>query len=271
MLVDHWQFNSWRTTQHLILTTSLIIHVLYQPKQVPVLFTNLDFSFPILNLGWKIFLLTIFTRYDFSVFLSDSFIGWEIFYQLIPYLVFFLSLLIIGLEDFSSATWPFKIHQLPYKARIFSVVFRFSFPVFLIGLRSFSLNYHFLSTIPRSMELASEERHNCNNVTLRMENFWSGSHVTTIIQNFILVSLTSTIMLHQVWLAFRVSGPLLDLYTWLSLLRTQLLFTLHTQRHTVYATELAGHLYTSWKDIPLGYLQIVYLSRHEAGSSSGVT
>ena len=87
--------------------------------------------------------------------------------------------------------------------------------------------------------------------------------MATIIQNFTLVSLTSTTTPHSVWLPFRALGPLLDLHT-------RLLLTLRTQPLTIYATKLAGHLCTRRKDILLGYLQIVYLSRHEAGSSSDV-
>ena len=61
----------------------------------------------------------------------------------------------------------------------------------------------------------------CNNVTLGAEGSQSGSHVTTIIQNFTLVSLTSTITPHRVWLLFGASGPFLDL-------RTRSLLTLRT-------------------------------------------
>ena len=60
--------------------------------------------------------------------------------------------------------------------------------------------------------------------------------MTTIIQNFTLVSLNFTITPHQVWLPFEASGPLLDLctrlfhlYTQLLLLCTRLLLTLRTQ------------------------------------------
>ena len=150
------------------------------------------------------------------------FIGWEVFYWLIPYPVFLPSLLIIILGGFSPETWLFETHQLPYGARMFLVVFRFSSPVSLIGLGGFSPCPNFPLTILHSTELAFEERGNCNNMTLRAESFQSESHVTTIIQNFILVNLTSTTTLHWVWLSFGASGPLLDL-------RTRLLLTLHTQ------------------------------------------
>ena len=72
-------------------------------------------------------------------------------------------------------------------------------------------------------------------MTLGAESSWSGSYVTTIIQNFTLVSLTSTTMPHRVKLSFGASGLLPDL-------RTRLLLTLRIQPLTVYATELAGHL-----------------------------
>ena len=73
-------------------------------------------------------------------------------------------------------------------------------------------------------------------MTLRVESFRSGSHMTTVIQNFTLVSLTSITISHWVWLQFGTSGLFLDLCT-------QLLLTLHIQPFTVYATELARHIY----------------------------
>ena len=100
---------------------------------------------------------------------------------------------------------PFETHQLPYGARMFSVVSRFSSLVSLIGLGGFSPGSHFFSTIPCSTELAFEEGGNCNNVTLGTESSQSGSHVTIIIQNFTLVSLTSTTIPHLVGLSFRAT------------------------------------------------------------------
>ena len=149
-------------------------------------------------------------------------------------------------------TWLFETHQLPYWARMFSVVFWFSFPVSFIRLGGFSSGFHFSLTILYSMELVSEEGGNCKNVILKAECSQSGSHVTIIIQNFSLVNLTSTTSPHWVWLPFGVSGPLLDLHTWFLLLRTWLLLILHTQPLTIYVTKLAGHLCTSRKDIWLG-------------------
>ena len=90
-----------------------------------------------------------------------------------------------GLGGFSPATWPFETHQLPYGARMFSVVSRFSSPVSFIRLGGFSPGSHSsLQRLSRSAELASEEGGNCNNVTLGAgaESSRSGSHVTTIIQ-----------------------------------------------------------------------------------------
>ena len=102
----------------------------------------------------------------------------------------------------------------------------------------------------------------CNNVTLGAECSQSGSHVTIIIQNFTLVSSTSTTTPHWVWRLFGASGPFLDL-------RTRSLLTLRTRPLTVYAIENG---WTSMRNDPLWYyLQIVHLSRHEARSSSDVT
>ena len=110
----HWQFDSYRTTQYLILTKSLIIQVPYHPSplssksliiqvsyhpsplssksliiQVPYrpnyvfpLFTNLGFSFPVLSPGWKVFSLIISTLYDLLVFFPVPLIGWKVFHSL---------------------------------------------------------------------------------------------------------------------------------------------------------------------------------------------
>ena len=170
---------------------------------------------------------------------------------------------------------------------MFLVASRFSSPISPIGLGSFSPGSHFsLQRLPRSTKLASKERGNCNNVTLGAEGSRSESHVTISIQNFTLVSLTSTTTLHRVWLSFGASGPFLDLRTRLLLilctqslltlrtqllliLRTRLLLTLRTRPLTVYAIENG---WTSMRNDPLWYyLQIVHLSKHEARSSSDVT
>ena len=74
-----------------------------------------------------------------------------------------------------------------------------------------------------------------NNVILGAESSQSRSHVTIIIQNFTLVSLTFTTMPHRVWLPFGALGLFLDIRTWL-------LFTLRTWLLTIYAIELAGYL-----------------------------
>ena len=88
---------------------------------------------------------------------------------------------------------------------MFSVVSRLSSPVFLIGLGGFSPSSHSSSTIPYSAELASKEGSNCNNVTFGAMISRSGSHMTTIIQDFTLVALTSTITSHPVGLLLRVA------------------------------------------------------------------
>ena len=146
---------------------------------------------------------------------------------------------------------------------MFSMVSQFSFPVSLIRLRGFLPGFYFSLTIPCSTKLTSKKRGNYNNVILRAESSQNRSHVTIIIQNFTLISLTSTITLHRVWLLFGALNPLFDLCT-------QLLLNLRTQPFTVYPIKLTSNLYTSRKDILLGYLQIVYLWRHEAEWSSNV-
>ena len=140
-----------------------------------------------------------------------------------------------GLEGSSSATWLFEAYQLLYGTRIFSMVSRFSSPVFLIELGGFSPGSHFSSTISRSTKLVFEERGNCNNVTLGTKSSQRGGYMITIIQNFILVSSTSTIIPHPDWLSFGALYPLLDLCTWP-------LLTLCTRPLTAYVTDLAGYL-----------------------------
>ena len=128
--------------------------------------------------------------FRFSSLVSPS-LGWEVFHRLIFCPVFLFSFPIIGLGGFLLATWPFETHQLPYKARIFLVVLRFSILISLIGLGGFLPGSHsFLQQFPRSVELASKERGNCNNMTLGIgaKSSQSGSHVTTIIQDFTLVT-----------------------------------------------------------------------------------
>ena len=96
-------------------------------------------------------------------------IGWEVVHRLIPCPVFFSSLPNIRLGGFSPATWPFEIHQLSYRVRIFSMVSQFSSSVSLIGLGGFLLGFHCPLTIFCSTKLASKEKSNRNNVTLKAE------------------------------------------------------------------------------------------------------
>ena len=98
-------------------------------------------------------------------------------------------------------------------------------PCFLTSLlywveRFFTWFPFFSSTFPHSAELTSEKRGICNNVTLgaKAESSWSRSHVTTIIQNFTLVNLTSTAMPHPAGLLFKtmVLSHLTHLTTYLT-------------------------------------------------------
>ena len=165
-------------------------------------------------------------------------------------------------------TWPFETHQLRYGARIISVISRFSSPASLIRLGGFWPSPHFSSTIPRSIELASKEEDNCNNVTSGeflkrkswAESFRNGSHVTTIIQNFTLFSLSSSVTPHLVELLLGAAVPSLSThsspYTFVSL-RTYLPTHLFS-----YVLILPLRPCTSRKNIPLRYLfKIVHLSR----------
>ena len=130
--------------------------------------------------------------------------------------VFLFSFLIIRLEGFSLVTWPFETHQLLYGVKIFSMISRFLFPVFFIGLRGFLSGSHFFfQWFSHLAELASKKRGNCNNVTLRArtKSFQNRNYVTTIISDFILVTLTSTITLHPVKLPLRTAFPSHPMYS----------------------------------------------------------
>ena len=85
---------------------------------------------------------------------------------------------------------------------MFLVVFRFFSLVFFVGLKGFLPSSYFFLTILCSTKLAFKKRGNCNNVTFGVKSSRSGSHVTTIIQNFTLVSLTSITMPHFIELPF---------------------------------------------------------------------
>ena len=155
------------------------------------------------------------------------------------------------------------------------------------------------------MELASEEEGNCNNVTSgeflkqksQVEKCQSGSHVTTIIQDFTLVSLISSVTPHPAELPLGAAVPsllcthllmhlshyaLVSLCTRLPMhsspytlvsLRTRLptysspytlvsLCTCLLTHSSPYALVLPLHPCTSRKNIPLRYLsEIAHLSR----------
>ena len=106
--------------------------ILFRPSpssiKIPPLTTNLGFSFPILSLGWKVFSSTISMIFRFSspIFSSSS----EIFHQLIPLSDFPPQSLLFGLGGISSAIWFFETHQLPYGARVSSLIIRFFSSIF---------------------------------------------------------------------------------------------------------------------------------------------
>ena len=199
-----------------------------------------------------IFLLTISILYDLLVFFPSPPYCLEGF-LLIDLLSDFPPQFPIRLGGFASATWPFETHQLLYGAKLFSVVSRFSFPVFIIGLGSFSLGFYFFLTISCSTKLASKEGGNCNNMTFGAESLQSRSYLTTIIQNFILVNLTFIITPHPVQLLFRAVVPSLPMHLTpylLDFLRTRLF----TYSSSYILDFLLLRLCTRWKNIPLGYL-----------------
>ena len=164
----------------------------------------------------QIFSLTIFMIIRFFFPSSSSVERFIIDWSLSSFPPQFLT----GLRAFSLVTWLFETYQLPYGARMFSMVSRFSFPASFIRW-GFSPSPHFTSTILRSMELASKEEDNYNDMTSgeflkrksRVESSQSGSHVTTIIQNFTLVSLTFSMILHPIGLPFEAVVPSLSTHS----------------------------------------------------------
>ena len=98
---------------------------------------------------------------------------------------------------------------------------------------------HFPSTILRSTELASKEESNGNNVTFGIKSSQSRSHMTTIIQNLILISLTSSMTSHPVGLLLGAAVPSLPMHSTLYVLIS--LYTclpMQSSHHYVYV--LAG-------------------------------
>ena len=99
----------------------------------------------------------------------------------------------------------------------------------------------------------------CNNVTLGTESSQSGGHVTTIIQNFTLVSLTSSVMPHPIGLPLIATVPSPPRHS-----SSYAHIFLHTCLPThlfPYALVLPLRLCTSRKNIPLRYpSEIVHLS-----------
>ena len=105
------------------------------------------FSFPVHSPSWKVFWLTISMIFWFSSSVPTGLGGFSsilicrffpfVYYHLFQGFFSSIDLLsgfppqspVIGLGGFSPATWSFETHQLPYGARMFSLVSRFSSPV----------------------------------------------------------------------------------------------------------------------------------------------
>ena len=176
-------------------------------------------------------------------------------------MVFFSSLPIIRFGGFSLATWLFETHQLPYGARMFSVIFQFSSQVSLIELEGFFIKFSFFLMIPYLAELPSEEWGNCNNENFGVESSQSGSYMITIIQIVTLVSLTSTMTPQPVRLPLRATIPSLPTHS--SLYALNFLCTRLPTHSSLYTLVPLLRLCTNRKNISLRYLsEIVHVSRH---------
>ena len=135
-------------------------------------------------------------QYHSKIFwFSSHILYWvlEVFYWLILYLVFLLSLPSLGWEVFHQRHDLLRLISFPtgLGCSHWSPGFPPQFPI--IGLGGFSPGSHSSSpsTISRSAELASEEGGNCNNVTFGAESSRSRSHVTTTNHDFTSSGLTS--------------------------------------------------------------------------------
>ena len=98
----------------------------------------------------------------------------------------------------------------------------------------------------------------------------SGSHITTIIQNFSLVSLTSSVTTHPAGLPLGVAVPSLPTHlSPYSFVPLRIRLPIHL---SPYALVLPLRLCTSWKNIPLRYRsEIVHLSRRHSWLSQYAT
>ena len=102
------------------------------------------------------------------------------------------------------------------------------------------------------------------------ESSRSGSHMITIIQNFTLVSLTSSMTPHPIGLPFGAAVPFLPMHSSLYIFVS--LCTCLSIHSSPYVLVLPLHLYTSRMNIPLRYLsEIVHLSRHHPRLSQYAT
>ena len=79
------------------------------------------------------------------------------------------------IRDFLLVTWSVETYQLPYWAKMFLLVSRFSSSIFFIGLRGFSpgfylrflLKFSFNKQLLCLIELTSKKKSHRNNVTFR--------------------------------------------------------------------------------------------------------
>ena len=106
MVVDHWHFNSWKNY-----TATYFDQVPYHPslslnKSVlennPYFFHHSRFFLPCLAEFGRFFHWQYLHSMIFQFSSPVHLIGWEVFHQLIPYPVFFLSFPIVGLGGFLS-------------------------------------------------------------------------------------------------------------------------------------------------------------------------
>ena len=153
-----------------LLFKSLIIQVLHRPNYVPPLSTNLGFSFPVLNPGWKVFSSTMSILYDLSVFFPSLssvgrfFINWS--------LVRFSSSVSrhrVGRFFISNITL-LRLISFPTRLRCSHLSPGFSLYSTSLVKRFFT-RFPFLNRqLPYSIELASKRKSNCNVMVTRPTN-----------------------------------------------------------------------------------------------------
>ena len=153
--------------------------VSYWPKSLLSTHT-FGFSFLVLSLGWKVFLSTISIIFRFSSHISSSSSGGFLLFDSLVWFFSPVSIIWLG-RFFTNDMILIQTHQLPYGARIFSLVFRFSssVPNRLGGFLSTpEARFSSLPSFYRKKVFPTACRSSCSFKRLPLElSFYLSSHV----------------------------------------------------------------------------------------------